>query len=55
MEDQEIEQAAELFLDLWQENFRQWALERDLLPHRDLAALIGVAVGVGDSDDPAPK
>jgi hypothetical protein len=51
MTDDEIEQAADLFLTLWQENFRHWALEKDLLPHRELAALMDVATAADASED----
>lgn len=52
MNDDDIQQAADVFLNLWQENFRHWALEKELLPHGELAALIDIAVGAEDSDDP---
>lgn len=52
MNDDDIQQAADVFLNLWQENFRQWALEKELLLHGELAALIDIAVGAEDSDDP---
>ncbi|MFC4348864.1 MULTISPECIES: hypothetical protein [Pseudomonadota] len=42
MRDEDIEQAADLFLTLWQENIRLWATEKDLLPHAELAALLEV-------------
>lgn len=42
MRKDEIDQVADLFLTLWQENIRLWAAEKDLLPHRELAALLGV-------------
>lgn len=40
MRNEETEQAADLFLTLWQENIRLWAQERDLLPHSELADLL---------------
>lgn len=42
MRKEDTEKAADLFLTMWQENIRLWAAEKDLLPHSELAALLGV-------------
>jgi hypothetical protein len=36
----DIDKLAEEFLDLWQENIRLWAVDKELLPLSDLVALV---------------
>ncbi|NVJ68743.1 MAG: hypothetical protein HWE08_00230 [Alphaproteobacteria bacterium] len=54
MRDEDIEQAADLFLTLWQENIRLWATEKDLLPHAELAELLEVPLGPNANQEGAP-
>ncbi|MCJ9428393.1 hypothetical protein [Kordiimonas marina] len=42
---------AERFLDLWQDNVRAWAAERDLLTPEDLADLLKDHIQTGGGHD----
>lgn len=52
MRKEDTEKAADLFLTMWQENIRLWAAEKDLLPHSELAALLGVKT---DAQEPEAR
>lgn len=43
MLDEDIDEAADIFLTLWQENIRLWATEKELLTPQELAALLDAA------------
>ena len=43
MGDEDIDKAADVFLTLWQENIRLWAVEKELLSPRELEALLEAA------------
>lgn len=47
----DINQLAEEFLDIWQENIRLWAVEKELLPLPELLELVKGGKERGDKDD----
>jgi len=48
---EELTALAERFLDLWQDNVRAWAAERDLLTPEDLAELLKDHIQSGGGHD----
>ncbi len=54
MGDEDIDKAADVFLALWQENIRLWAVEKELLAPRELAALLEAA-GLSSSAERAEE
>ncbi len=58
MGDEDIDKAADVFLALWQENIRLWAVEKELLAPRELGALLeaaGLSTPVGDGSSFSDK
>lgn len=51
MGDEDIDKAADVFLTLWQENIRLWAVEKELLTPRELEALLEAAGLAGSAGD----
>lgn len=51
MVEDDAQALAERFLDLWQENVRLWASDRDILTAGELAELLGEPAGPRSASD----
>ncbi|WP_262692042.1 hypothetical protein [Kordiimonas aestuarii] len=55
MLDEDIDKAADVFLSLWQENIRLWAMEKELLTPTELAMLLDAAGATAGSSWTSPE